>query len=232
MTAVDYLEWIEGFLKTLRTSDQIFSMLYVVGRAGNNNIFIDPDGSNIKDATLSNISRDLAYINTDSNNKSLELTSNCVLGFSNSFVTTLDNKVPGCLVEIRIGKFAKNSVNTVILQISDTLGKEEFLKRLFASLISYCQPVHANCGRVAVDTLLAQPVGDIYVGWLTYLTGIAAVDLLPKDIDTSRFLDGVIIQTSDLPAFVDEEEKIEKMLSVISALQPHGLLKNPRRRTS
>jgi hypothetical protein len=76
---------------------------------------------------------------------------------------------------------------------------------------------------------LDQPIGDIRIGWLTYLTDLNVRNFLPQDVHTESYYSGILIQIAESPVSENNVQGIEKMREIISVLGPHGFLQNPKK---
>ncbi|WP_374516792.1 hypothetical protein [Undibacterium squillarum] len=229
MVAADYARWVFDLLGLLRQVDESFSRLYLVERYEGGYKSTDVDEGEFERLIFANLQKDLAYTNPISSERGLTRDSRCALGFSTSFITSEKPNASSALVEIRIGRSAPNSVNTLIIRCPNSHPGDYFAK-LLRALVKYSDPLHAHCWSQAFGERINQPVGDIYIGWLTYLSDGRVAEPLKDIAATETFWSGVLIETTNLHDFSMNEQVIANALAIVGRLGGMGFLTNPSRR--
>lgn len=231
MVAGEFARWVFGLLRRLKLIDESFSKLYLVERYGDGFRSTDVSEDAFEELIFANLQKDLACTNPLPSETELTRDSCCALGFSTSFVTSEQPNASSSIVEIRIGKSLANSVNTLVIRSSKSHPGEYFAK-LLGMLVEYTKPCHAQCWSHALSERINQPVGDIYVGWSTYLADESASKPLNDMAVVMPLGEGVVIEAADLQDFSLSEQVIAKVLAVIDRLGGMGFLANPRRRNA
>lgn len=230
MIATEYARWVFGLLNTLKKEGGFFSNIYLLKKYKNEYKSTDLNEDEFEKLIFSNLSKENAYINPESSEKYLTPDSRCPLGFSSTFITAIDSNAPRFLIEVRIGKSLTNSVNTLIIRCLANDLESTFLAKIFQTLVKYSSPSHAHCWNQSLSKRIAQPVGDVYVGWLTYFSDSKIAELVNDIATVSPLEAGALISVGEQRVFSIDDSVVSNILAVVDRLGGSGYLADPRRR--
>jgi hypothetical protein len=134
-------------------------------------------------------------------------------------------------LQIYIGAPKAHTRNSVQIIFSSSLETEETALRLSKTTIASWDPSDACVGRTPIQMTLNQPIGSVRVGWLTYFADKSVNRYLPTWIRREEVPPGVLVFSGSVPGLVDDTATVENMKAIISALNPHGLLKGNSKAT-
>lgn len=229
MTGKEYIEQIREYLSQLQAGFSEFQELHIVVDDGTRPITLDWAGFSAE--VISELPSDWAYNNKDDpKNRKFTLTSTPAVAFSSSFTNGVN---PGprdvCSISFTMG-CVDNDVNTLLIDFVPALENPVFLEKVFCHAIGYWTPNHAVLARPSYDDALDQPIGDIRPGWLTYMKGTDALPYIPERCTAEPLHEGILIRTLKRLPDTADAEIIPILKQLRDALEPHGILKNPKKR--
>ena len=228
LTGGEYISLVKGFLHQLSARFSVFSQFYVVEASGTTAKQISLDSSEFDEEVARQLPKEWAYLNDDPRDKSFQLMSRSKMGFSNSFSTGAVGDPTACVVETACGKLDARAANSVIVRLPASLEQPEFVASLFRQTIEYWSATHGTVSRARFDDALDQPVGDIRVGWLTFIPRAEAARYLPAGVTFELCSGGVLVRLSkEIPSETDQEA-VAKLRSLQVVLEPLAFLRNPR----
>jgi|HubBroStandDraft_1064217.scaffolds.fasta_scaffold21849_1 hypothetical protein len=226
----EFLEQSRSFLKKVVLILPELSILRVVRDPKEASGLIDREYSNFDDEVIAALPKDYVFTESGSTNRKFTKSSTAATSFRGSFLLTSDDGAKELSVRISVGTPHIWSSNNSIIEFSLDLESVESAKKILEESIEFWQPHHAYAGRYEVEKLLNQPVGNVRIGWLTYLADLNAQGALPDDIQCRRLNSGILIQATELPGYQCDAQDIEQMRRILEALAPDGYLKNPQKK--
>ena len=231
MIAADFARWVFNLLGLLREADDAFSRFSLVDR--NINGYKPVDGLSEEEferLLISNLSSDVTYINPGGASRLATRESRCVLGFSAAFETEEKPSGFSSFFRVAIGQSNPKAImpESIVFNFSGEKPRS-FYAKLLSALVRYSDPHHAVCDSWALSQRKKQPVGDVRIGWLTYLSDPRAAGFLQDIAVVSPLGKGILVQISDLQEFSLEESVIAKIRVIVDRLGEAGLLANPLR---
>lgn len=226
LRADEYLDWLVGLIELLHSMDGRFASIFAID--DNTDTVVPVAGQNLREVFYASLPREVAYDNGGSDDRTLHHHSRCPLGFDSSFVTDL--RGPGYSVSVSVGKLLRSKANRVAVEISEEIEDSSLARALFAKLLSFCRPLHANLNRIEVADLLAQRPGDVHVGALTYVNDADIERFLPSEVTAGRVSDGLLLDIGGTFPHAHDTARVEEIRRIIDALEPHGVLLSPSRR--
>lgn len=228
MTGAEYIEAVRCFLEGISQRFSVFSALHIVTKDGSKPLSLNPN--RFGEEIIEQLPKDAAYINKEvPENRDFSLKSLPAVAFSNSF-TTGPNPGPTdvCSISFSMGR-TSDKPNSVIFDFTSESEDEALFDALFHIVITYWSPNHALLTRQSYGDALSQPVGDIRVGWITYLRNREFARFVPSPCVTESFHEGALIKTLPLIPSREGSEIVPVLQNLRAALEPQGFLANPRK---
>lgn len=195
-------------------------------------VVINSDLSNLEQKLLLDVDYDQKFINEGSEDKSFNRESHSWYGFSSGLALIAESGDKEIWVSYKNGTRKSLNIrgevvhgqNSIILEI-DPQFEDAVAENLLRLCIDMFHPSYAYAGRMRASKHLHQPVGDNWIGWLTYLRdGVSAQQYLPSGIESEILGEGLLIRADDRPCQADNEAGVAKLWSILQALQPRGYL--------
>lgn len=227
LSGLEYLARVKMFLIELGERFPEFARLYVVSSSGTGTEPVAPDFHGFEQQVAAHLPKDWAYVNPNPSDKTFDTDSRSSLGFSSSFSTAQIGGDSPCIVEVACGKLDPRSVNSVIIRLPATMEKSDFVVGLFKEVLTFWAPSHGSVSRPAFDDALDQPVGDIRVGWLTFLPRTDAA----AHVSVGRLEEccgGLLVRLSEHIPSARDGEALRSLFALKAGLETAGLLRNPR----
>lgn len=228
LTGGQYITLVKGFLHQLNSRFSIFGQPYVVSVSGTTARQVSLHSSDFDVEVARQLPSEWAYLNDDAQDKSFHSTSRSKMGFSSSFATGDVGDSSACIVETACGKFDARAVNSVIIRFPASLEDPEFVASIFKLTIEYWSATHGTVSRAEFDDALDQPVGEIRVGWLTFIPRTEVQAHLPPGAVLEPCNGGVVVRVSAEIPSGRNQAAVAGLRSVLMTLGPLGLLRNPR----
>lgn len=169
-----------------------------------------------------------AYVSAETSSRSYAPQSTCKMGFSAYLSFECQSSSPALAVELCVGKADIRSPNIVILRIPHDIYDTTMIVGLVRASIEFWSPSYGTVTRPIYDDFLQQPIGEVRVGWLTYLARFSGEPRLLMPAATEKVLDGLLVFAQrDLPR-IDDLEFVRKLKEVHEELNKAGVL-NARR---
>lgn len=229
MTGEQYLEQSKAFLQLLQARLPVFSQLYLISSSGASTEPLDLGSGGFEDQVARALPSDWAYLNEDPKNKAFRPTSRSRSGFSSAFSNAPFGSESACVIEIACGKADKGSVNSVIVRLPESLEAPQFVAELFHTVAVFWTATHGSASRPWFDDLLDQPIGDVRVGWLTYVPDPNAAASVPVGFQAERLGEGALIRLEGPVPAAEDRVALQSLVRLRDALDPKGFLRNPRR---
>lgn len=237
MTAEEYLGYCKNFLLQLRKIEPRFNSVYAWGRTAKSGRYLAEDLSDFNDVVLKQLSRGLAFINTEQDDIKLHLHSKSYIDFHNSYSNTNSGQD-----EISIG-ISCGSIDTaplysfgvITIYFSDDLQNKldfNYLSSLFKLVINEANPLYASVGTFELNKLIQSRnrideekyKENIELGWLTYLKKPELVQWLPEDVEYELIANGIFFWLSKDRVLSNNTEAIKKGIIIRNILEEHNLL--------
>ncbi len=222
MAGREYTDWLSHILIELRGADSCFSNYVVIQSTGYQPV--QPDFSNFDSCVAENQPRGWAFETDGSDSKCFTMEARPKMSFANSFVTTADTVSSGCHLSVSAGSHVNFSPDCIVLQMSCDLAFPDRAERVFKTLITCAAPSFGVAIRSGVSILMAQPVKEKRVGWLTYFDASNCKLRLAELAETEVFGDGIIIRTELAPPKATESEAMNRLRTLIDELRDAGCL--------
>ena len=221
-----------AFLQRLQAFSDLFTSLYVSNDRTMKWISLRQDLSNFEAEMISCMSEDGSYRNSDPNDVTFSMTSYAYRGFDILFSTVPNDSDVGCWLTISCGQEKdglSGAPNQVHITISPELAAPDFLRGLLEQTVLFWHPADAVLDQSEISKLLAQPVGEANVGWLTYLADPNVAQALPDDFSGEAFADGILIQAAETPGKADDAVYMDRLMRLRDMLRSHSFLDMQRR---
>jgi hypothetical protein len=165
---------------------------------------------------------ELAFDNVESADKAFRLSSTAKLYFSNTFVLTGSNGVGEIWINLAIGR-SDDGLDIVSLRFPPHV-HSEMLKALFQKSVIYWKPVNGCVNRERLFSSLRQPLGEVRIGWLTYLANIAVSDLNVSGAEVTELQQGGLLQLPPDILGANDIVALERLTSLRLELLNKGAL--------
>lgn len=218
---------IASYLRQLQALNPLFSRFYVSRYQDQATVLLAPDLSNFDAEIALAIPRERAYKNADSADKTFSMSYMGWGGFGATFATVADGRQAGCWIDVSCGSDDPEHPNRVDIKVSPGLESPDFLRALLDNMTLFWGPASGLVTRAGMHKVVRQPVGEVDVGWLTYLSNPDAVRALPASVSSYLLADGVVVQAAERPGHADDPEYVRSVLRVRDALEPQGFLRDP-----
>ena len=218
---------IASYLRQLQALSPLFSRLHVSRYQDQATVLLGPDFSSFDAEVALAIPCERAYENADPADKAFSMSCMGCGGFGATFATVVDDRQAGCWIDVSCGSDNPEHPNCVDIKVSPELESPDFLRALLDNTILFWKPASGLVTRAAMHKVVRQPIGEVDVGWLTYLSNPDAVRALPASVSSYLLADGIVVQAAERPGHADDPEYVRSVLCVRDALEPHGFLRDP-----
>jgi len=203
MTGGDFLSLAKMYLRHLKSHFDLFSNIYLISNSRVSELDFESD-PNFMSWWVESIS-DYAYINSDSNDKTFHLTSKCLSSFSAHFSNRKEGEGDAVTIEIRAGGTRSVSPDLVIIRCYDDSVSSKDIFDIFRMSIEFWHPSDGSASREIFYKETQRSIGELSVGWLTYIKNPDALANVPAQFRTDRVDGGVLVKISEeIPAAGDK----------------------------
>ena len=216
----EFIDQTRAFLQRIMTTLPDLSILRVDRDPSEGDGLVRGDFSNFEEQSVLSLPKNYVFLNPASSSKTFTRESTAATAFFGSFSLSSREGEKELSVRVTVGGPQARATNSCVMGLSPGLESVESARTLLGLSVDFWNPHNAYVGRYEVQRLLKQPVADIKIGWLTYLTDVTAQEIVPSDIHTERFYSGVLIRATEAPGHKDDLESLENMRRVLSALGP------------
>ncbi len=237
MTAQEYINFCKHFMIRLQAYDERFKTIYSWGLTAKKSGYIKEDLSDFDEVVFKQLSRSIAYINPDSDNKKLTLQSRNRVSFMHSFSNTNKSK-DKISVSISGGVCSHAAISYTGLggiyfnysnDLQEQLTLSELLDRLEFT-VSVVPLLYSSIGYISFSNIVNEldidkKLDEIKINWITYTNRIETAEVLPDYVSYKKLPTGVIFWLSESKITADDTEYVEKAIEVRNILAKHDLLK-------
>ena len=206
------------YLQQLQALSPLFSRFYVPDGTHRKHVPIELDFSNFDQVVAAALPHDVTYKNADPADKGFSMACTSWMGFGTMFATVPDARQTGCWIDISCGSDDPKHANRIDIGLSPELEATDLLRILLDNMVHFWKPDMGVITRAAMHKAVTQPLGDVRVGWLTYLSNPAAARVLPASMFWYALEDGIVVQAAERPGFSDDADYVRKVMLVRDTL--------------
>jgi hypothetical protein len=225
----EFLDQTRSFLLAIRSAMPELVMLKVCGDPSEGDWSVANDFANFEEKVIASLPEDWAYIGPDLEYKGFTKQSIAAIRFRVSFIISSDDGRKEIYVGIGVGGWHNSSPDTVNIQFSPEIEDIARVRKLFDLCVNFWRADNACAGRDDELIWVKPPIGNMHMGWITYLADAGTRVYLPEGIRWEPLPPGIVVYASEEPRprnGTGAREK-ENMKRIIDALGPHGGLNRP-----
>jgi hypothetical protein len=222
MNGAEFIGAVKSFLGNLNRLLPQLGPLRLVNVNDHELPMVDASSPSFDTQLAAALPRDWAYPNGEGT-RSFSLTSTSLTGFTCSFRKAEDEGSMFPAFDLIIGGSAPKSKSIVNIQLPSD-GSAGEATRAFKGAIEYWHPEQGSLRSEKLSEELGQGTGEVRVGFLTYIAGVACGDVGPS-VRCEAFDCGVVIQPhAHLWEMGSTKGQIVALREVVEALRSYGLL--------
>jgi len=226
LTAESYISKIKEFLLRLKSIDDDFNLLYVLGESETNAIKIDSNYSNFETEVVSHLSRPdeyISYVNQEGEKVEFSLSVNTRIGFNCTFTTSISDSQKGFFISTSIGS-CEDVVNSIIISSYGENDDDSRMLNLFKETISFWRPYNAYINTREIDLKAGQPIAEVRIGIVTYFSNLNVRNNIFENYFLEKANGGVIVKISENIKKENVEKNTNKIIRLRNLLKPTGFL--------
>ena len=235
MTALEYIGFCKRLLADLMAISPDFKNLAIWDDETDKVFYLQDDLSDFDERNFYRIiheDKELAYKNSDPNDKDLTLHSTSWAGFHSLFFFSDDKNsdISNITISIDQGSYQSNAIRAISIKFSDTYQSKltkEFLEAIIATLAKHFKLIYASVYTDEFWRSVFIKKHKLWVGWLTYINRREISDLLPADIEQKPLKDGVLFSLSSERVESTDEKLVQTAIEIRDVLGEKGLLNYP-----
>lgn len=231
MTLEEYLNFSKKILIELGDFNEVFQNIF--SRAGDDkhrNVGFKGDYENFEEIIFNQGIGDdeIAYENSDPNNKELTMKSKSFVDFINSYSNVAIDSNDQFVIRIIAGSSMENSQGILSIKFprnnKDVFCGYDFIKNLMERIIEIVNPVYAVVTYDQFIDEVEKEEDDFWIGWMTYLASLDIEDYLDNVHEKKVYENGTWFSISYEIPCIEDKALINKAISIRECLEKDGLL--------